>query len=166
MFWHSYMAYLNVFTWISLQTFFYLMHPSNLQWGRILLSFFVIMILVFGLTHCQFLPAKPTEPVPYTNENRGHCECGNISQGFHTYTFWIGEMQRCFTVNHPVSREKEKLPVFFLVKFLCSGSTGKTRIWWWKFLNKQGNSRFRVWVGKRWLQGSTEIWVRLNLHHI
>ena len=77
------------------------------------LSFFVIMILVFGLTHCQFLPAKPTEPVPCTNENRGHCECGNISQGFHTYTFWIGEMQRCFTVYHPVSREKEKLPVFF-----------------------------------------------------
>ena len=108
--------------------FFYLMHPSKLQYGRILLSFFVIMILVFGLTHCQFLPAKPTEPVPYTNENRGHCECGNISQGFHTYTFWIGEMQRCFTVYHPVSREKEKLPVFFLVKFLCSGSTGKTRI--------------------------------------
>ena len=74
------------------------------------LSFFVIMILVFGLTHCQ---TPPTEPVPCTNENRGHCECGNVSQGFHTYTFWIGEMQRCFTVFHPISRERERLPVFF-----------------------------------------------------
>ena len=68
------------------------------------LSFFVIMILVFGLTHCQ---TPPTEPVPCTNENRGHCECGNVSQGFHTYTFWIGEMQRCFTVFHPISRDSD-----------------------------------------------------------
>ena len=30
-FWHSYKAYVNVFTWISLQTFFYPMYPSNPQ---------------------------------------------------------------------------------------------------------------------------------------
>ena len=30
-FWHSFKAYLNVFTWICLWTFFYPMHPSNPQ---------------------------------------------------------------------------------------------------------------------------------------
>ena len=33
-FWHSYKAYLNVFTWISCQTFFFTLckYPSNPQW--------------------------------------------------------------------------------------------------------------------------------------
>ena len=33
--WHSYNAYLKVFTWICLWTFFYPMYPSNPQWVRL-----------------------------------------------------------------------------------------------------------------------------------
>ena len=56
---------------------------------------------------------NPTEPTACTDANEGSCECGDVSKGFQTYTFWLGETQRCFTVYHPVSRANEKLPVVF-----------------------------------------------------
>ena len=73
----------------------------------------IILFFTIGLTvfvKCQ----NPTDPTPCTNENKGHCVCGDESKGFHTYTFWIGDLQRCFTVFHPLSRQEEALPVFFL----------------------------------------------------
>jgi len=54
---------------------------------------------------------EPTEPVECTDANKGSCECGDKSKGFTTYTFWIGDVQRCFTVFYPLSRAGEKLPV-------------------------------------------------------
>ena len=41
----------------------------------------------------------------------GRCECGDPSDGFTTYTFWIDDAQRCFTVYRPTSRASERLPV-------------------------------------------------------
>ena len=32
-------------------------------------------------------------------------------KGFQTYTFWLGDVQRCFTVFHPPTRSSEVLPV-------------------------------------------------------
>ena len=32
-------------------------------------------------------------------------------KGFQTYTFWLGDVQRCFTVFHPPTRASEVLPV-------------------------------------------------------
>ena len=43
----------------------------------------------------------------------GRCDCGNPSNGFTTYTFWQGEVQRCFTVFIPNERAGEVLPVVF-----------------------------------------------------
>jgi len=45
-----------------------------------------------------------------TDENEGRCECAT-AEGFQTYTFYVGEVQRCFTVFHPPSRASEALPV-------------------------------------------------------
>jgi len=44
---------------------------------------------------------KPTEPTACTDANQGRCECADTSDGFQTYTFWLGDVQRCFTVFHP-----------------------------------------------------------------
>ena len=68
-----------------------------------------LLALAIELTFAQ----HPTEPTPCTNQNRGHCECGNTQDGFHTYTFWMGNDQRCFTVFHPPERASESLPVLF-----------------------------------------------------
>ena len=54
---------------------------------------------------------EPTKPVECTSANKGRCQCGDTSKGFTTYTFWVGDVQRCFTVFHPLSRAGEKLPV-------------------------------------------------------
>ena len=124
------------------------------------LPFFVIMILVFGLTHCQTLP---TEPVPCTNENRGHCECGNVSQGFHTYTFWIGEMQRCFTVFHPVSREKERLPVFFWSNCYAADQLEKLGFDDENSSTNKAATRYRVWVEKIGLKFSLRPCINFGL---
>jgi hypothetical protein len=56
---------------------------------------------------------ESTEPVECTAENEGSCECGDNSQGFYTYTFWQGEVQRCFTIYFPLDRATEQLPVLF-----------------------------------------------------
>ena len=52
---------------------------------------------------------KPTEPTACTDANQGRCECADTSEGFQTYTFWLGDVQRCFTVFHP--RQGEAIPV-------------------------------------------------------
>ena len=54
---------------------------------------------------------QPTEPTACTDANAGRCECADTSEGFQTYTFWLGDVQRCFTVFHPNSRASEVLPV-------------------------------------------------------
>ena len=43
----------------------------------------------------------------------GRCDCGSPDKGFTTYTFWQGDVQRCFTVFQPIERAGEKLPVVF-----------------------------------------------------
>lgn len=53
----------------------------------------------------------PTVPTACSDANQGRCECGDTSDGFYTYTFWLGDVQRCFTVYHPTSRASEALPV-------------------------------------------------------
>ena len=54
---------------------------------------------------------KPLVPTACSASNQGRCECGDTSRGFQTYTFWMENVQRCFTVFHPTSRASEKLPV-------------------------------------------------------
>jgi len=54
---------------------------------------------------------KPLVPTACSASNQGRCECGDASRGFQTYTFWMENVQRCFTVFHPTSRASEKLPV-------------------------------------------------------
>ena len=46
-----------------------------------------------------------------TDENEGNCECADTSKGFQTYTFWLGNEQRCFTVYRSLDRVGEILPV-------------------------------------------------------
>lgn len=46
-----------------------------------------------------------------TEENKGHCECGDTSKGFTTYTFTVRDEKRCFTVYHPLNRLDEAIPV-------------------------------------------------------
>merc|ERR1711993_105031 len=80
-----------------------LLHMWQLLTMKTILLF---LTLIFCLGNCQ----KTTEPTPCTNANKGHCECGDTSQGFQTYTFWIDDVQRCFTIFHPFSYSK-LLPV-------------------------------------------------------
>ena len=48
-----------------------------------------------------------------SGEKDGNCECGDTSKGFQTYTFMQDDVQRCFTVFHPLERAGEVLPVVF-----------------------------------------------------
>ena len=73
------------------------------------LLFCLSLVLKIALTKSQ----HPTEPVPCNDQNKGLCECGDTSQGFYTYTFWIGNDQRCFTFFIPPERSSESLPVVF-----------------------------------------------------
>ena len=50
-------------------------------------------------------------PAECTQDNKGHCQCGNTEEGFTTYTFKTSGQKRCFTVYHPLSRKDEALPV-------------------------------------------------------
>ena len=50
-------------------------------------------------------------PTACTDANAGRCECANTASGFQTYTFWLEDVQRCFTVFHPPTRASEALPV-------------------------------------------------------
>ena len=77
----------------------------------------------------------------------GRCECGDPSDGFTTYTFWLEDVQRCFTVYRPVSRASEKLPVVLAMR--CYGedklmglAMGNTRITENKVAEQYGYSRF------------------------
>ena len=60
---------------------------------------------------------KPTEPAKCSDANMGRCDCGDESQGFTTYTFWQGDVQRCFTVFIPNERAGEVLPVVFAERY-------------------------------------------------
>merc|ERR1711971_909272 len=65
-----------------------------------------------GPTTTAVIPdEQPVVPTACTDANAGRCECGDTSKGFQTYTFWLGDVQRCFTVFHPPSRASEVLPV-------------------------------------------------------
>merc|ERR1712037_247902 len=65
-----------------------------------------------GPTTTAVIPdEQPAVPTACTDANAGRCECGDTSKGFQTYTFWLGDVQRCFTVFHPPTRASEVLPV-------------------------------------------------------
>jgi len=84
-----------------------------------------ILALVVGLTFGQkggkngkgsttTLPPPSdlgSDPVPCNDEDPGHCECGDTSKGFQTYTFMVEDVQRCFTTYFPLVREGEILPL-------------------------------------------------------
>ena len=74
-------------------------------------NYSVLEFLYISLIHLLFQPSKPTEPVECTDENEGNCECADTSKGFQTYTFWLGNQQRCFTVYRSLDRVGEILPV-------------------------------------------------------
>lgn len=57
---------------------------------------------------------KPTEPTVCDSGNKGRCDCSS-DEGFTTYTFWQGELQRCFTVYTP----KATLPAPVLLSMQC-----------------------------------------------
>merc|ERR1711935_337595 len=65
-----------------------------------------------GPTTTAVIPdEQPIVPTACTDANAGRCECGSTDKGFQTYTFWLGDVQRCFTVFHPPTRASEILPV-------------------------------------------------------
>ena len=66
---------------------------------------------------------EPSTPTECTDSNKGHCQCGNVADGFTTYTFSVSGVKRCFTVYHPLSRASEALPVV-----LTSQCYGKDRL--------------------------------------
>ena len=57
---------------------------------------------------------KPIEPTECNESNQGRCECGNTEEGFTTYTFWQGDVQRCFHVFVPPELKDQILPVSVL----------------------------------------------------
>ena len=63
-----------------------------------------------GVCETDSESTKPVISVEQCTASSG-CECGNVKNGFTTYTFKIGEHQRCFTVFHPPTRADEQLPV-------------------------------------------------------
>jgi len=59
-----------------------------------------------GPTTTAVIPdEKPTVPTACSDANAGRCECGDPAEGFQTYTFWLGDVQRCFTVFYPPTRD-------------------------------------------------------------
>jgi hypothetical protein len=72
---------------------------------------------------------QPTTPTACTDANAGRCECADESEGFQTYTFWLGDVQRCFTVFRPIERQSEALAVYLApncyAKDKLSGIEGK-----------------------------------------
>merc|ERR1712051_585491 len=63
-------------------------------------------------------PGTTTTLVPVSNttvnecDGASSCECSDPSKGFMTYTFMLGEVERCFTVYHPLN-QNGALPVMF-----------------------------------------------------
>ena len=82
---------------------------------NILISFnfinFIKPINCFSTIESTDPPPSTSDPVECNSDSEGNCECGDTSKGFTTYTFSVGDVQRCFTVFHPISRMGEKLPV-------------------------------------------------------
>ena len=64
-----------------------------------------------------------TTPLQCSDDYNGRCQCGEVSKGFTTYTFWLRDIERCFTVYRPVERALEVLPVV-----LTSQCYGKDRL--------------------------------------
>ena len=77
------------------------------------------LVYFINLDETEEPTEKPTEPTECNDANMGRCECGDPTNGFTTYTFWLGDVQRCFTVYRPISRESEKLPVVLAMR--CYG---------------------------------------------
>ena len=70
---------------------------------------FLVLAILSNLALAQ--QEKPTEPTKCSTDNQGRCECGKEDDGFTTYTFWQGDVQRCFTMFFPPARKGEVLPV-------------------------------------------------------
>ena len=62
--------------------------------------------------------------------NQGRCPRGDTQKGFTTYTFWLADVQRCFTVYNPPEFELTSLPVMLTMQCYAKGnfhkSTSKT----------------------------------------
>ena len=69
----------------------------------------LIILLAFFATVVLAQNEQPSTPTVCNGANQGRCECGDQSQGFTTYTFWVEDQQRCFTVYQP--EFSEPLPV-------------------------------------------------------
>jgi len=94
-----------------------------------------------GPTTTPVIPdEQPTEPTACTDANAGRCECADPAEGFQTYTFWLGDVQRCFTVFYPTSRSgalpvvlapncyaKDKLSGIEGMKSFSDGNAAATR---------------------------------------
>merc|ERR1711860_131578 len=78
----------------------------------------ILQILLFAsillISTCKSVVATPEI---CSSTNKGHCECGDVSQGFQTYVFTNLESEvRCFTVYTPTTFEVDQtwpLPVMF-----------------------------------------------------
>ena len=90
---------------------------------------------------------KPFEIQVCSPSNRGHCECGDVSQGFQTYVFTNLESEvRCFTEYIPTTFEVDPiwpLPVLFL-----PDSYGKDKLGGYKMIgNKSLHNRLAARYG-------------------
>ena len=74
-----------------------------------------------------------SEPIECTDDNKGHCECAD-AEGFQTYTFMVGDEQRCFTTYFPPDRVGEILPVI-----LSPNCYSKDKITTWTSAKSQDN---------------------------
>ena len=66
-----------------------------------------------------------SEPIECTDDNKGHCECADV-EGFQTYTFMVGDDQRCFTTYFPPNRDGEILPLVLSPNCYAKDLVGKS----------------------------------------
>jgi len=87
----------------------------------------------------------PTEPTECNAANQGRCECAD-GDGFTTYTFWLGDVQRCFSVFHPTAHAGKSLPVVLSMRCYAQDrlqglEIGNTRVSYNKAAIQYGHSR-------------------------
>ena len=68
---------------------------------------------------------KPTNPTEVNDANQGRCPRGDTKKGFTTYTFWLNDVQRCFTTYNPPGFENKSLPVRLTMQCYAKGNFHK-----------------------------------------
>merc|ERR1719219_1669894 len=96
----------------------------------IIFAFVVIAFEVYGINGIETSRQSPAIEICSGTmvgnvEKDGNCECGDTTKGFQTYTFMQDDVQRCFTVFHPLERAGEVLPVVFFSSMLWQRQTWK-----------------------------------------